>query len=66
MVPGTANEYFCERGGLDLVVEMVKTDSTAGGVRQASLYCISAVIEENGTCSCHGSTYYLPLLVWSW
>ena len=46
--PGTANEYFCEHGGLDLVMEMVKTNGTAAGVKQASLYCISAVIEENG------------------
>ena len=46
--PGTANEYFCEHGGLDLVMEMVKTNGTAAGVKQASLYCISTVIEENG------------------
>ena len=28
---------------------MMKTGRIADGVRQAALYCISAVIEENGT-----------------
>ena len=48
LVPAGANEYLCEHGGLDLIVQMMKTDSIADGVRQAVLYCISAVIEENG------------------
>ena len=48
LVSGNANEHFCEHGGLDLVVQMMKTDGIADGVRQAALYCISAVIEENG------------------
>lgn len=29
-------------------MQMMKTDGIADGVRQAALYCISAVIEENG------------------
>lgn len=49
LVPAGANEYLCEHGGLDLIVQMMKTKSIVDGVRQAVLYCISAVIEENGT-----------------
>ena len=49
LVPANANEYFCEHGGLDFVVEMIKNGSGADGVQQAALYCISAAIEENGT-----------------
>ena len=47
--PANANEYLCEHGGLEFVVKMMKTGRIADGVRQAALYCISAVIEENGT-----------------
>ena len=44
------NEHFCDDGGLDLVVELVRADGVVDNVRQAALYCISIAIESNGKC----------------
>ncbi|XP_065909931.1 telomere repeats-binding bouquet formation protein 1-like isoform X2 [Dysidea avara] len=41
------NEHFCDDGGLDLVVELVRADGVVDNVRQAALYCISIAIESN-------------------
>jgi len=46
------NEQFCDNGGLDLVVELVRIEGVVDNVRQAALYCISIAIESNGKCAC--------------